>query len=107
MDQRVRMFARGLNLDARQQAAVRKILENQQTEFRRAWADPAIPASDRVVVARGILEKTRERIRGVLNEEQRKKYPAARPPGAPRPPPPDVEHWMRLTQRGGAAERGN
>jgi hypothetical protein len=98
IEERVRLLARGLDLDAKQQAELRRLLESQRDQIKRVWADGSIPAEDHVGATRAILETTRERIRAMLNDEQRKKYPAARSPRDPSPGQPDVEQWMRLTQ---------
>ncbi len=108
LEGRVRLLAKSLDLDARQQAQLRLLLESQREAISRVWGDPAIPADDRVGATRAILRRTEDRIRALLNEEQRKKYPAAAGPRDATPPP-DVEYWLRLTQarRAGGAARPN
>lgn len=93
------MLSKGLDLDARQQDELRNILRNQAEQLRRVRADPAIPGADRMGAMRAILDRTGDRIRAMLNDEQRLKYQAARPAlGAETAQRPDVEHWMQLTR---------
>jgi len=99
VEDRVRAMAKVLDLDPKQQIQLRKLLEFQQETIKRVWADPSIPAADHVGATRAILDQTRDKIRAMLNDEQRKKYPARSTPRDPGAPQPDVEYWMRLTQQ--------
>ena len=98
IDDRVRVFAKNLDLTEAQQAAVKKILEQRQQEALRIRQDSSVSGSVRVERFRALQDNTVERIRAVLNEEQRKKYdPLA---VRRRQPPPDqrsVEDWLKLT----------
>ena len=101
LDDRVKTLTARLGLNEAQQSAVKKILEQRQEETLRLRLDPSIPASLRIDFFRAIQEKTVERIRSVLDDEQRKKYD----PLAPRrlPPSPDqrtVEDWIQATRVG-------
>jgi hypothetical protein len=74
LDERVRVLARYLDLNEEQKSALKKILvENQQEllNMRRAPAPAETLQMDRF---RAIQDKTVEKIRGMLTEEQRKKY---------------------------------
>lgn len=98
LDDRVKALARGLDLTEAQQSAVKKILQQRQEETLRLRVDPSIEGSLRIDLFRAIQEKTVERIRSILNEEQKKKYD----PLAPRrlPASPDqrsVEDWIQAT----------
>jgi hypothetical protein len=98
IDDVVKGFAKNLDLDEAQQAAVKKILEQRQQETVRIRLDPSIPGNARIDRLRALQISTVERIRAVLNEEQRKKYD----PLAPRriQPAPDqrsVEDWLKVT----------
>ena len=79
IDGRVELLARELGLDAGQQAQVRAALLQQQVEVRRAWSDESQPAPLRVAATRAIGDRTAERIRSILTDEQREKYLKARP----------------------------
>jgi hypothetical protein len=54
------------------------------------------PGADRVGLTLAILERTREQIRAMLNDEQKKKYPASvtRELIAPA----DADTWLKLMQ---------
>ena len=98
LDERVKEFAKNLDLDEAQQSAVKKILEQRQQETLRIRQDSSLAGSARIDRFRALQEQTVERIRAVLNEEQRKKYD----PLAPRKLPSDpqqrsVEDWIKAT----------
>lgn len=96
LDARVATLTRALGLDPKQQAALRKLLQDQRHQVQRIWSDESASAADRVAATRKVSMVTADRIRALLNEEQRKKYD---------PPPrgdPDkttgsahVEDWMK------------
>jgi hypothetical protein len=81
VDARVQLLTKELDLDARQQGEVRKILLQQRAEVRQAWNDESVPAAMRVAATRAIGDKTAERIRAILNDGQREKYVKPRPAG--------------------------
>lgn len=95
LESRVVKLTRALRLDAGQQAAVRKVLQEQRQQVQRIWMDETVPAADRVAATRKVSMTTADRIRALLTEEQRKRYD---------PPPPadpnravggaQVEEWM-------------
>jgi hypothetical protein len=88
-------FAKRLDLDATQQAQVRRLLENRLAQMRRVWTNPAIDAGDRVGAVKAINEKTAAQIRALLTDEQRKKYFQPRPIGSPATEPtPSVAEWL-------------
>ncbi|HYL16947.1 MAG TPA: hypothetical protein VEV41_28195 [Terriglobales bacterium] len=87
-----------MGLNEAQQTAVKKILEQRQQETLRIRRDPSILGSARIEQIRALQEITVQRIRAVLNEEQRKKYD----PLAPRriqsaPQQWSVEDWLKAT----------
>ena len=98
IDARVRRLTRSLDLDERQQARLRAVLQNERRQMRKLWIDNPRPAADRVGPALAIIDRTRDEIRAMLNEEQTKKYPAALPRESLGPANADLEHWMRQTQ---------
>jgi Spy/CpxP family protein refolding chaperone len=97
LDSRVRQFAKALDLNAEQQAAVRKILLQQQQEILEIRHDPTLVGSAGIDKVRALQEITAAKIRAILNEEQKKKYD----PFAPRRIPPStqysVEDWLNAT----------
>jgi protein CpxP len=100
LDERIALLTAELNLDAGQQAGVRKLLEEQREQVRRVWNDVTIPAGSRVGATRAISERTADQIRALLTDEQKKKYLAARQPHAPsdEPAKPSLDDWMNTTR---------
>jgi hypothetical protein len=100
LDRRVMLLARELGLDATQQAQVRKVLERQREEVARLWNDGSIPAARRVSATQAIGDHTADRIRALLNDEQRKKYIQPRQRDvAVGTAGGDVESWMSAVKR--------
>jgi len=98
LDERVRSLTKALDLSPAQQAQLRKLLLQQRDEIKGVWDDASIPASDRIGATQAISERTADRIRAMLTDEQKKKYG---PPPSERPPRPDsstVEKWMNPTK---------
>ena len=100
LDGRMALLSKELELDVYQQGEVRKILEAQREQVRKVWSDASVPAGYRVVATRAIGDRTADRIRGLLTDEQRKKYIQPRPPtdalaGSAQP---NVEAWMDATK---------
>jgi len=79
IDGRVQLLTKELDLDARQQVEVRKILVQQRAEVLQAWSDESLPAQMRVAGTRAIGNRTAERIRAILNDAQREKYIKPKP----------------------------
>jgi hypothetical protein len=98
LEDRVRLLAKRFDLDAGQQVRLREILENLRRETRKVWGDTAGYGSDRVTPTRAVLDRTRDEIRAMLNEEQRRNYPAPVPREGLAPAHADVAHWIELTQ---------
>ena len=90
------MLSKALDLDAKQQSELRKVLEDQREQVSRVWNDTSVPAAYRVSATQAITDKTADQIRALLREEQKKRYnppklPREAAPGSPRP---SVEAWM-------------
>ena len=98
LDRRIALLAKELDLDARQQAEVRRILLQQRDEMSKAWADESQPAPLRIAASRAIGDRTAERIRAILNAKQREKYikPRTAIPDAAQPAA-KVESWINAT----------
>jgi hypothetical protein len=95
LDSRIELMAKELDLDASQQAKLKSILLAHRAEVTKAWSDPAVPAAVRIATTQAASEKTAERIRGVLNDQQREKYAKAHQHDAPvGAPGGDVLKWM-------------
>jgi hypothetical protein len=95
--QRVTLLSAELGLSAQQQAQVRRILEDQREQVMRVWNDSSLAAANRVSATRTIGDRTADRIRAILTEEQKAKYHHARKPrGAEEnSASPSVEEWMK------------
>lgn len=97
LENRVDTLAKALELDAGQQAELRRILEEQRAKLQRIWSDTSIPPAYRVSATRGLSERTADRIRAMLSDEQKKLY---NPPRTQHRAPASshgrsVEDWMR------------
>ena len=95
--QRVTLLSAELSLDAQQQAQVRRILEDQREQVMRVWNDSSLAAANRVSATRIISDRTADRIRAILTEEQKAKYNRARKPRAAgeNAASPSIEEWMK------------
>lgn len=77
---------------------MKKILVLQQQEILRLRRDGSISGSDRIGRLRALHDQTAERIRNVLNDEQKKKYnPLATKQLAPQPDQKSLEDWLKVT----------
>jgi hypothetical protein len=96
LEQRIALLAKELDLDATQQAKVKALLESQRDQVSKIWGDTAVPAGYRVIATQAISDKTAGQIRALLNDAQRKKYLAEKPPRVEmdNASKPGVEAWM-------------
>ena len=88
--------------------------EAQRAEVAKVWSDASVPSAIRVGATQAIGDRTAERIRTLLNDEQRRKYIQPRqhevPVGAAGG---DVQKWMQAAQdqersaAASAATKGN
>jgi hypothetical protein len=98
IEESVHGLARGLDLDADQQDKVREILVDQHRQMLRLH-NAGTTASDDVTGAMlSIYDRTRARIRGILTEEQLKKYPAAVPRDQTAAGQADLQTWMKMQE---------
>jgi hypothetical protein len=99
LDERVAALGKSLGLDAGQKAEVRKILLVQRDQLRQVWSDPARSSADRIGASQSINQQTEDRIRSILNEEQRKQYIVSKPAGAAvERPEHGLDYWMDQMQ---------
>jgi len=104
LEQRVQLLTHELALTDTQQEAVRQILRGQREAVRQIWQDPQISPAERAPAVRLMGERTADRIRAVLNDEQKKKYNRPMPDGAlSTRANVNVEGWLK-TVRGQAGE---
>lgn len=101
LEERMRLLTAELGLDAQQQSDVRRLLLEQREQMKRIWSDTSIPPAYRVNATRAIGDKTADRIRALLNEEQKAKYVAARKPREPQSSDSkrSVEDWMNAATK--------
>lgn len=74
MDDRVKSLAKALDLDEKQQAGLKTVLERQQLQARKIQFDQSLDGAERMGKFRALQEDTVLRIRALLNDEQKKKY---------------------------------
>jgi hypothetical protein len=97
LDHRIKVLTKALDLDARQQAELRKILERQRDTVRKIWSDGSLMPSERGPATHAVGDRTADDIRAILNDEQRAKYNPPKPPASDSGAP-DVEGWMKATR---------
>jgi hypothetical protein len=95
-DERGKALAKYLELNQTQQIALQKILEQRQEEVLKMRFTPLPAGSAQIDRFRAIQDKTANRIRAVLNQEQRKKYDLlairrSAPPGSKT----SVQDWLK------------
>jgi hypothetical protein len=98
LDQRVRALTKELDLDTQQQAGVRRVLIQERMAVLGLRKGNANGAQDVVAASQAILVRTRDEIRSLLNDEQRKKYTVEVPQDKLAPAQADVTHWLQATQ---------
>jgi hypothetical protein len=94
---RVSILTKNLDLTDAQQSAVKNILEQRQEQTLRIRRDPSISGSARIEQFRALQDSTVERIRAVLNEEQKKKYDPLASRQIQSTPERSVEDWLKTT----------
>jgi phage shock protein A len=88
-----------LELTEAQQTQLAKVLASQREQIRKLWRDQKVPPEYRVGAMRAINEQTEDRIRALLNDEQKKKYVASRPRDPARTSQqPNVDYWPNATK---------
>ena len=99
LEQRITLMSTELGLDERQRGELRRILISQRMQIMKLWSDNAVPPASRVGATRVITQQTGDRIRALLNDEQKAKYNQPRKPhdAAAGPPARSVEDWMQAT----------
>jgi hypothetical protein len=100
-EDRATTLSKALDLDGRQQSELRKVLEDEREQINRVWSDSTVPTAYRVSVTREINDRTADRIRALLRDEQKKKYTPPRQPHetVPGAGQPSVEDWMNAVKR--------
>jgi hypothetical protein len=96
IDESVRRLTRSLDLDSAQQAKLREILWDHHREVMKLRNEDSTVAVDRAGATLALLDRTKARVRDILNEEQRKKYSVDVPRDQTAPAQADLQHWMQL-----------
>jgi hypothetical protein len=100
IDDQVKRFAESLDLSESQQSEVMKILEFRQVQTRRIRLDGSLSGDERISRLRVLEDSTVMWIRGVLNDEQKKKYdPLAVRQAQKSSSQPSVEDWMKAAAK--------
>ena len=95
LDRRIALLTAELALSESQQSQVRALLQRQREEVLRLWNDQTVPPALRVGRTQAVSQRTADAIRGVLDEEQRKRYIQPRQRNAAMGAGgSDVEAWM-------------
>lgn len=76
VDDQVNRLSGALSLSDDQKTQVRPILQHQQDQMKALMQDTSVPREDRRSKMMAIHQATSEQIRGLLNEDQKKKYDA-------------------------------
>ena len=98
LDDRMKVLARTLDLSDAQKTAVATILEERQREALHLRLDSSLNGNTRIERFRSLQDSTVERIREILNDEQKMKYdPLASRKLRPAPDQRTVEDWLELT----------
>lgn len=98
IDRNVRRLTRGLDLDAGQQEGLRQILVDQHRQLAELRGNDTAAGTDVAAKTFAIYDQTRERIRGILSDEQKKKYAVDVPRSELAPAQADLHHWMDLQE---------
>jgi len=97
IDARVDTWAKSLDLTTEQQSAVRNIVQQRQQQTLLIRRDPSISGSTRIERFRMLQEATVERIRTVLNDEQKRKYDPMASRRMRSKPEHSVEDWLEAS----------
>ena len=93
IDANVHRLAQGLKLDQEQQAKLREILVDQYALLMKLRTESA-SGTDRVEAMRAIMDRTRGKIRALLNDEQKKQYGSDAPHEVTAATRADLEYWL-------------
>jgi hypothetical protein len=92
VDAEVNNLTKRLELNPRQQVAVKTILENEHQQYARLMRNPSLTAVDRFNRLRALRESTVSKIKGALDKDQQNKYDQLpHPPQAESPAQPKGE----------------
>jgi len=98
IDENVRRLTRGLDLTAEQQSKLREILWDRHRQITNLRSERLDAGADRVGLNVAIQDRTKARIRAILNEDQKKKYSTDVPRDMTAPAQADLKHWMDVQE---------
>jgi len=98
IEESVQRLTRGLDLNPAQQERLREILMDQHRQMMRLRKGGFGASDDSTRVMLSIYDQTRARIRGLLTEEQLKKYPASVPRDQTAAGQADLESWLKMQE---------
>ena len=73
-DDQLKHLSKMLNLSDDQQAKLKPILEDQHKQMQQLWNDNSMSRQDRFSKMRELRENADTQIKGVLNDDQQKKF---------------------------------
>jgi len=76
VDDQLKNLTNKLNLTADQQAKIKPLLEDQRQEAQSVMSDTSLSQDDRRSKMRSLHESSNAKIRGVLSDDQKKKFDA-------------------------------
>jgi hypothetical protein len=94
LEDRVAMLTKALDLDAKQQLALRKVLEREREQVREVWSDTSVAPALRVAATQAIGDRTADQVRALLNDEQKKRYNPPRQVHEAAGSSRSIEDWM-------------
>jgi hypothetical protein len=95
IDANVHRLAQGLKLDQEQQRKLREILVDQYAQLMKLRTE-SVPGTDRTGAMLAMVDRTRERIHEMLNDEQKKQYATEVPREMTAATRADLERWLEV-----------
>jgi pyruvate/2-oxoglutarate dehydrogenase complex dihydrolipoamide acyltransferase (E2) component len=98
IDESVRRLTRALDLDPAQQERLRNILLDQHRQIMKLRGSGTAASGDVTGQTLAVYDRTKTRIRAMLNDEQKKKYMVDVPHDGLAPAQADLKHWMHIQE---------
>jgi ABC-type Na+ transport system ATPase subunit NatA len=99
LDERVKRFAKVLDLNESQQTRLKSVLERQQMQANQIRLDQSLSGAARISRLRNLQQDTVLQIRSLLNDEQKKKYDPLDHEKQTNSSDSYVNDWMKTPQR--------
>jgi|SRR5215813_6266241 len=99
VDERVKRFAKVLDLDASQQTGLKSVLERQQARATQLRLNQSLSGVERISRLRDLQQDTVSQIRALLNEEQKKKYDPQNHAAQTNSSDSYMNDWLKAPQR--------